>query len=142
MPRGPPGTIAKGGKLGKPKALTYRLWHTHRAARDPGSCPAVPRRCQDTEGPGLESVCQFWVGVLHRETAHGWRLSSARRLGVVPPGTRAVPAPQAQAVVGHAGERSGEQKGGWPRCGVGAEPRQTAPFFIGSVFHNWCLSPS
>lgn len=94
MPRGPPRTITKGGNLGKPKALAYRLWHTHRAARDPGSCPAAPRGCRDTEGPGLESVCQFWVGVLHRETTQGWRLSSARCLGVVPPGTGAVPAPQ------------------------------------------------
>lgn len=58
VPRLPPSTIAKGGKLGKPKALAYRLWDTHKTACDPGSCPAVPCGCRDTGGVGRGA----WTG--------------------------------------------------------------------------------
>ena len=57
-PRLPPSTIAKGGKLGKPKALAYRLWDTHKTFCDPGSYPAVPCGCRDTGGVGRGA----WTG--------------------------------------------------------------------------------
>ena len=58
VPCVPPGTIAKGGKLGRPKALAYRLWDTHKTAWDPGSCLAVPCGCRDTGGMGRRA----WTG--------------------------------------------------------------------------------